>query len=243
MRILLAMGFVAGLSSAGLAQMVEGPEQYNPPGMEQSDNTASSDSSGGGWDYDWSGSYWGIAGGYALGSQKARDIASVISADETVHGTVVGAYAGTNRQISRFVFGTEMDVSKGAIAGDFVLPGSAWACGTAAANCSTEVGWHGSLRGRAGFAMNSFLPYVTVGGTLGETTSSFSGLGVSEKVSGIAYGWVAGVGLEYALMRNLILRGEALHYELSDVAERFGVGEAGASANFNVLRIGASLKF
>jgi outer membrane immunogenic protein len=156
---------------------------------------------------------------------------------------VFSAFAGSNHQFSRIVFGTEMDISKGAIAGSFVLPGSTWACGTAAAQCTTEVGWHGSLRGRVGFAMNSFLPYVTAGGTLGETTSSFNGLGLSEKVSGLGYGWVAGAGLEYAVMRNLVLRGEALHYELSDVAERFGAGEAGANANFNVLRIGAALKF
>ncbi len=236
------------LSSTASAQMVSGPEDYNPPGMDGGESVAAESpvaesSSGGGWDYDWSGSYWGIAGGYAVGGQEARDIASIVSGEEMVRGQVIGAYAGTNHQFSRIVFGTEMDINKGAIAGEFVLPGSTWACATAAASCSTEIGWHGSLRGRAGFAMNSFLPYVTAGGTLGQTTSNFTGLGFSEKVSGLGYGWVAGVGLEYAVMRNLVLRAEGLHYELSDVAERFGIGEAGAKASFNTVRIGASLKF
>jgi outer membrane immunogenic protein len=248
-RNVFAVLTVAMLASSALAQDSDGASDEGfvtdnqvteaaPEPVQEAEPAQDS-----GWAYDWSGSYIGINGGYGLGHQNTVDIANIVSGDEMLSGHVMGGYMGTNHQMTRLVIGTETDFSVGKIGGPFQIAGSAWACGTAAMGCKTEVQWFGSWRARAGIALNSFLPYATAGVAIGGVDSVFTGAVVNERVTGFGYGYVVGGGLEYAVMKNLTIRAEALHYALSDVKEAIGASEIAVDTSFNVVRAGVDVKF
>jgi outer membrane immunogenic protein len=238
MRICVLVSSVF-LASSALAQDYDdqSTEEFTP------DSQVQESSSGGGWDYDWSGNYYGMNLGYSLGHQGSTDIANIVSGEEMVSGAVFGGYTGQNFQLSRIVLGTEADFSLAKVSGRFELPGSAWACGTSSFGCENSVEWFGSIRGRAGFAVNSLLPYATAGVALAGVDSVFKGAGVNQRVNGFGYGYVFGGGLEYSVMKNITIRGEALHYQLSDVKETVGLSEIAVETAFNVVRLGVDVKF
>ena len=203
----------------------------------------SNDTSGGGWDYDWSGSYLGVSAAMALGQQEALSLGGITANSDDLTGTGLGLYLGQNHHFTKFVVGTEMDFTKADLGGSFDVPGSPLACATIAFDCSTNIGWYGSFRGRAGVAFNSFLPYVTAGVAVAGVESHFSGPLVDKNVSGLGLGWVLGAGVEYAVMKNLVVRGEALHYELSDVTDTILGSNVSVDPQFSLVRVGLGLKF
>jgi outer membrane immunogenic protein len=93
-------------------------------------------------------------------------------------GFVVGGQLGVNWQFNNFVDGAEGD-------GSFTDWGNTDAVGT--------------VRLRAGFALDRFMPYITGGAAFGDDI-----------------GWVAGGGVQYALTDNLALGVEYLHYDFDD---------------------------
>ena len=196
-----------------------------------------------GWDYDWGGSYLGVSAALAMGAHDTVGVGGISASSDDLTGTGLGVYLGQNYHMSKIVFGTEMDFTKSNISGDFDLPGSLVACGTVGFSCDTNIGWYGSFRGRAGVAFNSFLPYVTAGIAVAGIETSFNGPGLNTDVSGLGVGWVIGAGLEYAVMKNLVVRGEALHYDLSDVSDTVLGTKVSSDPQFSVVRAGLSLKF
>jgi outer membrane immunogenic protein len=219
-------------------------DEYNPddyPDAPASEPVA--DSSSGGWAYDWGGGYFGLNAGYAMGQHDTLGVGGIDTGSRNLRGNAFGAAMGHNYQISRIVFGTEMDFTKSAISGNFDLPGSPIACDTPGFKCTTDVNWYGSFRGRAGFAVDNIMPYVTAGLAVGGVNSTFTGPAFDTNVSGLGVGWVLGAGLEYALMKNLTVRGEVLHYDLNDVTQNVIGSKVKIKTNYTVLRTGVSLKF
>jgi outer membrane immunogenic protein len=218
--------------------------------QEATDNTDSyvaqdtpSDSSSGGWAYDWSGGYVGLSAAYAIGSHDTLGVGGIDTGSKDLSGGALGIFAGHNYQITRFVFGTEMDFSKSYIEGPFDLPGSLVACNASGFKCATDVNWYGTFRGRGGVAIGDFLPYVTAGIAVAGVNTNFSGPGLDTNVSGLGVGWVAGAGLEYAVMKNLNVRAEALHFDLADVSSTVLGTKVATDSQFSVVRAGVSLKF
>ncbi len=103
--------------------------------------------------YDWSGFYVGIFGGGGWGRHNYLDAAS--STTYPSSGGLVGGTAGVNWQMGSFVVGAEGDLAWANIVGTGVPP-------TVVSNRS-ELNWVGTLRGRAGFAVNNVLLYGTGG--------------------------------------------------------------------------------
>lgn len=243
MRLVLICG-VAGLAMLNSALAQEAGDDYvAPESYAAASENSDGGSSGAGWDYDWSGSYFGVSAAYAFGSHDTLGVGGIDTGSRDLSGGALGGFVGQNYHVSRIVFGTEMDFSKSSITGNFNLPGSLVACNGGGFSCGTEVNWYGTFRGRAGVAMGNFLPYATAGLAVGGVNTHFSGPGVDTNVSGLGVGWVAGAGLEYAVMKNLNVRAEALHFDLSDVSDSVLGTKVSTDTQFTVARVGASLKF
>jgi outer membrane immunogenic protein len=168
--------------------------------------------------YFWQGPYVGANLGYQWGAttNSATRPANVAG----------GLQVGYNWQRSQFVFGAETDLQLSA-AEDTFAP---W---------KFSNPWFGTLRGRAGIALNNVMFYGTVGLAYGTLRAQSTLTGASE--SRTRLGWAAGVGMEIALMGNWTGKAEYLYVDLSDQA--FGLTGAPNGLESNVVRLGVNYRF
>ena len=117
-------------------------------------------------------------------------------------GVAGGLQAGYNVQCGQFVFGGETDLQL-SDADDRFAP---W---------KFSNPWFGTLRGRAGIALNNMMFYGTVGLAYGTLRAQNMLTGVSE--SHTSAGWAGGAGMEVALMGNWTARAEYLYVDLATV--------------------------
>jgi outer membrane immunogenic protein len=174
----------------------------------------------------WSGFYIGINGGGGLARGAFVDMDQFFDANDqhqSGFGTV-GGQVGYNWQVRSFVLGVEGDLnymsanSSHAIA---LLSSS----GPNGFNSSTtfKMDAFGSLRARAGLAVDSTLVYVTGGPAWGHSDSSVNftrSNPLSNSYKSIDHEWrmgfAAGVGVEHMLTQNLVLRAEYLYLDFLD---------------------------
>ena len=78
-------------------------------------------------------------------------------------------------------------------------------------SCETANAWLGTVRGRLGYGLDRFLPYLTGGIAIGRVKSTVSGAG---SVSDTNVGWTAGGGLEYAFIGSWSAKLEYLYVDL-----------------------------
>ncbi len=168
--------------------------------------------------YSWQGPYAGANLGYQSGS--------VSNSPADPSGVVGGVQAGYNRQHGQFVFGAETDLQV-SDADDRFAP---W---------KFSNPWFGTLRGRAGFAMNSVLFYGTAGLAYGTLRLENTLTGVSESRANA--GWAAGAGLEVALMGNWTARAEYLYVDLSD--RTYVLTNTSHGIGSSMLRLGVNYRF
>ncbi|MBX6425694.1 MAG: porin family protein [Variibacter sp.] len=166
--------------------------------------------------YSWAGGYFGVNLGYHWGR-----ITNFILRPA---GVAAGAQAGYNWQSGPFVFGGESDVQLSG-AEDLFAP---W---------KFSNPWFGSLRGRAGFAMNNILFYATAGLAYGGLKVHVAGLSESRT----HVGWTAGAGMEVGLTRNWSARAEYLVMDLTDRAYVLTGTNNGFESN--LLRFGVNYRF
>ena len=107
--------------------------------------------------YNWTGFYLGINAGGGFGNSDWNGFAI----SNSPSGGMIGGTAGYNWQGtgSPWVFGIEGDI-------DWTNIKDSTACG--ALNCQTKNNWLGTVRGRVGYALDRFLPYVTGGVAFGD---------------------------------------------------------------------------
>src|SRR5829696_5076445 len=139
----------------------------------------------------WAGPYLGGNLGYAWGS--------VANNPTKPSGFVGGVQAGYNWQNGAFVFGVEGDIQATGAEETF----APW---------KFSNPWFGTVRGRAGVAMNNILFYATGGLAYGNLRGEVGGL--SENRTGL--GWTAGLGMEVGLTPNWSARVEYLYIDLTD---------------------------
>src|SRR6185503_1600983 len=135
--------------------------------------------------YSWEGFYVGVNTGYQGGSIHHNPARPT--------GVAGGVQAGYNAQYSQFVFGGEADLQLSG-ANDTFAP---W---------KFSNPWFGTLRARAGLAINSVMFYGTVGVAYGSLKTQNTLIGLSEAHTGT--GWAAGAGAEIALIGNWTARAE-----------------------------------
>ena len=130
-----------------------------------------------------------------------------------LRGALVGLAAGYNIQNGNMIYGVEADVSWAKIQGDKAC------AGFPAQNCSFELGWQGTARARVGVAMDRTLLYVTGGLAVAEGRGGTTPvpLGSTGEDKRTFFGYVAGVGAEYAMTDALTFKAEYLY---SDYRQR-----------------------
>jgi outer membrane immunogenic protein len=166
--------------------------------------------------YNWAGAYAGANIGYQWGK--------VQNTGTNPSGLEGGLQLGYNWQNGQFVFGGETDLQISG-ADDTFAP------------FKFSNPWFGTLRGRAGMAMNNILFYGTLGLAYGGLKGETGGL--SESKTHI--GWTAGLGVEVGFTPNWSAKVEYLYADLSNRAYSITGTENGLSTS--VLRVGVNYHF
>jgi outer membrane immunogenic protein len=224
--------------------------------------------------YNWTGFYGGLnAGGVWSDAGTAFTASPVffagggavpLSADGSVGlsktGFTGGAQAGYNWQSDRFVLGLEADINYTDIKKSASV--------TRATSIGLPLGytvfesvssdWLATVRGRAGFAANNWLFYVTGGlavanfGFTQGSTFPDCPCGVVRTSSSTKTGWTAGGGVEYAIGAAWSVKAEYLYVDLgtqsfSDNLGAFGFPLAAfthqAHLKENIARVGLNYHF
>lgn len=191
---------------------------------------------------DWTGFYIGGQVGYLWGQSDHSFPVNAPSDNSDPKGAVYGAHIGYNHQFDAIVVGVEGDVEKTRADGSFNNTTGDTSSGSA------EINSQASVRGRLGYAIGEFLPYVT--GGVAYADYDFGGgpsggpcCGYSETL----VGWTLGGGLEYAISTRFSAR---LEYRYTD----FGRASGGLPPDFplvtmpvdnktQVVRLGISFHF
>jgi len=167
--------------------------------------------------YSWAGLYIGGNLGYEWGT--------INNNPTRPSGIAGGAQAGFNWQQGAFVYGGEADFQLSA-AENTSMP---W---------QFSNNWFGTVRGRAGLAINNFLVYGTAGLAYGSLTAT-SAANLSEMHDSV--GWTAGLGVEFGFAPHWSAKAEWLYL---DLAERsFSVTGANNGLNANLMRLGVNYRF
>jgi len=160
----------------------------------------------------WAGCYLGAAGGAvnhrSSGLLDFEGLAT-FSASGNETGGIYGGYLGCQTQSGAFVYGVEGDFSglSGDISRNIDLVGV----------LSSKLDWLATVRGRAGYAVNNFMLYVTGGVAFAEVKNSLLIPGFPEgSSSSTKAGWTLGGGLDYMFTPNWIGRLEFLYADLGN---------------------------
>ncbi|WP_439574281.1 outer membrane protein [Phreatobacter sp.] len=150
--------------------------------------------------FSWTGFYVGVHAGFGFGRSTGFGPGPFPA---NTSGPLIGGQVGFNYQINQIVLGAEADLAFAAISGrdDVTLPGFA-------AHYRTHM--LGSVRARAGVAVDRALLYVTGGlGIQGGSFATNPGPG-PERYSRL--GWTVGAGVEYAITPNWTAKLEYSYY-------------------------------
>jgi outer membrane immunogenic protein len=167
--------------------------------------------------FSWAGPYVGGMLGYEWGK--------VSNNPTRPSGLAGGLEAGINWQHGNFVYGGEADIDLSG-ADDTLAP---W---------QFTNPWFGTVRGRAGVAINNVLIYGTAGLAYGELTANTAG-NLSE--SHTSFGWAAGIGGEVSFTPHWSAKAEWLYLDLAD--RGFSVTGANNGLEANLLRLGVNYHF
>jgi outer membrane immunogenic protein len=166
--------------------------------------------------YNWIGPYLGGNFGYQRGQfgNSGGDPAGVFG----------GVQAGVNWQSRTLMFGGEADLQLSAADDRF----AAW---------KFSNPWFGTLRARAGLALDNVLVYGTAGLAVGGGRVDFAG----GSESNVHYGWTAGLGLEIGMTRNWSAKAEYLFLGLAEKSYLLTGSRHGFDTN--ILRLGVNYRF
>jgi outer membrane immunogenic protein len=190
--------------------------------------------------FSWTGWYIGGNAGYGWGANTSNTIANTDPSNTGLtqylaasgpafpnlkpQGFIGGAQVGYDWQVSNYVFGVVTDFQGTDItasgSGTVSPPGFV----TSTQSLSEKLEYLGTVRARAGYAVDNWLFYGTGGLAYGQVNSAlnfaapaaFGGQGsfFSGTTSDTRIGWTAGAGINYAVTRNWIVGAEYLHYDL-----------------------------
>ena len=166
--------------------------------------------------FSWARPYLGVNLGYAWGS--------VANNPTKPSGFVGGVQAGYNWQNGAFVFGLEGDIQATGAEETF----APW---------KFSNPWFGTVRGRAGFAVNNILFFGTGGLAFGELRAATFGLSESHTNAG----WTLGAGAEMAFAQHWSAKIEYLYVDLAN--SNFVITGASNGYRFGLIRAGVNYRF
>jgi outer membrane immunogenic protein len=168
--------------------------------------------------FDWSGVYGGVNAGYSWGRvpYDATSAGAPISSGTLTPGSFVGGgQFGYNYQMGSVVLGLEADIAwrQGRDTSIWFLPN-----GLDTMSFRSEQSWVGTLRPRAGIAIDNWLVYATGGLAYGsfkhdftESRPTVAGASRTAADSDVRAGWTVGAGVEYAPSKRWSLGLEYLY--------------------------------
>lgn len=189
--------------------------------------------------YNWTGFYVGVNAGYAWGRSDLGTVLDLTSSwiaegapfrNEFVAlsnrrlnpaGATGGVQIGTNWQSGAWVLGLEADANASDLGARAIFTGPNPPT-TRTFNESIRNDWLVTARGRAGYAVDRTLLYVTGGLAVGGVEGSWdltSGNGYAKtgSVSDTRVGWTVGAGVEHAFTANWTVKLEYLYTDLGTV--------------------------
>ncbi len=216
--------------------------------------------------FTWTGFYVGVNAGYlggdgdtnVSGIGTATQFAPALGAFDTAgSGFIGGAQVGYNQQFGSFVFGAEADiqytdVSKSIASASSVNLGIVFPTNL---GLTSELEYLGTVRVRAGYAIDRALLYVTGGLAYGQvkTAVSYQVVGPTPSnwngsATSMQAGWTVGGGIEYAFTSSITGKVEYLYYDLGDTSvttNAIGSTALAVSSNNrgNIVRAGLNWKF
>jgi len=184
--------------------------------------------------FSWTGFYAGVNGGYGFGTTKWNSVPASFKAD----GGLAGGQLGYNLQVGQLVWGLEADGDWSGVRGtDNML-----LCN--GVPCMTRSDFLATARGRAGFAIDRVMPYLTGGLAVGDIRTGANGVAGSNRTNA---GWTGGAGIEYSLAPNWSVKAEYLFVDLGKtncMAGSCGLPAAtSVGLNENVARAGINYRF
>ena len=182
----------------------------------------------------WSGFYVGLNTGYGWGTSDWNS--SVTAGSSSPSGGLFGGTIGFNGQSGAFVYGVEGDV-----AGNWMRASNSVGTGICIAGCGVQTSWFATARGRIGYAFDRALFYATAGGAFGDVQMMANGATATADRAG----WIAGVGLEYAILGPWSAKLEYLYADLGSAgcgAATCGIDTA-VSFKTNLIRLGVNYRF
>jgi outer membrane immunogenic protein len=166
--------------------------------------------------YNWTGPYAGLNAGYEWGR--------ITNSGVEPSGIAGGLQAGYNWQSGQFVFGAETDIQISGAEDTF-------------APYKFSNPWFGTLRGRAGVALNNILFYGTFGLAYGGLKGEIAGLDESRT----HLGWTGGAGMEVGFTPNWSAKIEYLYMDLSN--RGYSITGTNNGYEANMLRFGLNYHF
>ncbi len=180
--------------------------------------------------YNWTGFYVGINGGGGWGRSTWTAIDTF-----DISGGLIGGTIGYNWQIGQAVVGVEGDIDWSGIRGTTTT--------LCPLGCETRNSWLATVRGRAGYAFDRFLPFVTGGLAVGNIRATTPGFPAGSITTA---GWTIGAGLEFAVVSNVTVKAEYLYVDLGNFNCGLNCGlAAGGNVSFhaNLFRAGLNVRF
>lgn len=205
---------------------------------------------------------------YALTAPLGRVSSWARLGQQNVRATVYGGFVGYNAQFDDAVVGVEFSYNATSMFGSsngsrcwadavpgcfpsIVLGDSNEYDVNATATTSARISGYGTLRGRAGWAYGSFLPFATAGisvarvevsrSATADATPTPTSLGTAfvrteaDRQTRFTWGYSLGGGLDFLIMPNVFARVEYEYTALNSVS--------GIKLGINTGRIGAGIKF
>lgn len=189
--------------------------------------------------YNWTGYYVGVNAGYAWGQSDVGTVLDPTSswAGEGVAfrnefvalsnrrlkpaGAIGGLQIGANWQTGAWVLGVEADANATDLGVRTIFSGPNPPV-TRTFNESIRNDWLVTVRGRAGYAVDTTLLYVTGGLAVGSVKGSWdlassNGYTKTGSVSDTKVGWTVGAGVEHAFTPNWTVKLEYLYTDLGSV--------------------------
>jgi len=201
--------------------------------------------------YDWTGFYIGGSAGGSLGGSNHVDPFGQNLTQEgfRVQGGLVGGTLGYNWQVYRFVVGFEGDASWVREYGSHFDNNSFSLFADPTLRSFTQENWLATLRGRAGYAVDNLLFYVTGGYAAAGVEAGIKDLATSATIvsaTSTRSGWTGGGGIEWGFLPNWSAKFEWLFVKYQDkgFVTALGDGPRGAvTLDDNVVRFGINYRF
>lgn len=193
--------------------------------------------------FDWSGFYAGLNAGYTSGQATSVGAVSGVTTNVAVSGGLVGATVGFNAQMDSFVLGVEGDIAwSGAT-------GTAPCTANPAFNCEGNLHWLGTIKGRAGVAVDKILFFGTAGLAAGGVTANIipAAVGLTNTYSGTMTGWTVGAGIEAAVAEAMTVKAEYQYVSMGGVQAPVGTLSSIEASNLStanhVVKVGVNFHF